>query len=1165
MCHRMKLILFSLAFATTGMLIIPRPIAGQGILHRNRKVIDKSHQIVTVKQLAALIDDLDEELFEEGMIGMKAPDVWGQNRMTKYRAEYEKEMADQVNKFTVTLNAAIRRADTAVLTSATSIGAAIQPRAAAGRRGGAASSATAAPSTTVVVPAAPGGTAQPLLDSISALLNRNATNLPQLPTALLPTDAIELEPKIGLDERDDYLKHLQELRRTNSGDDLTDAPGYGLYLIRMPISLLPGPEVRKGHGATVTVEAKHMLSPDLLPTTFRDITIMDTAYQIHPILLKLIHNIPISDPNTMTVAAAPTTQLHSKNSGLQSPDDRSFVDNGASGGNSNGIMSTIPFSESPDIYGVDEQAVLLDAINKELADGYRHDPSILSWLINGLGHAHRYMREQARNGMLTDMFSTARFQQLDNLVQQRNYVALAEWRRQFIDELVIRRNGWNYTPGMKYDIKQYKRATDVFIYALMVQSVLVDRQLKHDIDVISQQKGCACEDLNNLTFYDLLPSPEAREAFNTYVRCKWPIHVFAIDPAVEQQNHLDLFSARSEFQAALAVGIASGNLNFDQATKFARRLETDLETIGLNRTAIGYGAGESTFGWQFYPRIQTPPTPGNVRRIAGLIAGTSYNQSYIAKNRFIEPGPRECVALVVAPNFVPSIHFTSFGNWFEYVGKHANQKFDTADVLEFSRKLQTAKNALNQVCDSGDYRPGEIARLSDRLAQLEAKLPSQDYRVPLPYEGDLLGSEVFNSSGTRLFPRLLSWFGEPAQVGKPSTIFMLGTSFSVHETQVIAGGVPAADMKLISRNVMEITIKADARPIQTRDGRLIFDVHIATPNGISNHLFVEANPPPPTTPAPAFGYAIKTSELSISYGVTNRVEGVPAQPGVAGVIDSTPDQIVLSWLEPVGLAPDKVKIEFKFPNLSPIEIVDLKPNAKGQIVIANATLDQLTNDILIRLHHTAVTFDPIRNPTPLKPITTTSIVVTPTTGTHAERGVAASGSLTVSFTPLALPTKPVVVVPSGTPQIAPSADRDSKTTDSPQTEPSTPDDTVPPPVQDAPPQAIPPSTLYLPNSSTGASSASRGLLETLTRTSTQPGKFFVPDQPVMKPAQVGSAISRNARILSPRSSRPIMPAIPNSGSALAARVATTLRDPAIVKSSTTGQARTTGKPTRNEN
>ena len=43
-----------------------------------------------------------------------------------------------------------------------------------------------------------------------------------------------------LDEHSNYLNHLNQLRRINAGDDLADRPGYGLYLVRIPVTLSPG-------------------------------------------------------------------------------------------------------------------------------------------------------------------------------------------------------------------------------------------------------------------------------------------------------------------------------------------------------------------------------------------------------------------------------------------------------------------------------------------------------------------------------------------------------------------------------------------------------------------------------------------------------------------------------------------------------------------------------------------------------------------------------------------------------------------------------------------------------------------------------------------------------------------------------------------------------------
>ena len=55
-----------------------------------------------------------------------------------------------------------------------------------------------------------------------------------------------LEPTVYLDELKDYQDHLNEIRRINMGDDIADSAGYGLYLIRMPVSIQPGECTRQG-------------------------------------------------------------------------------------------------------------------------------------------------------------------------------------------------------------------------------------------------------------------------------------------------------------------------------------------------------------------------------------------------------------------------------------------------------------------------------------------------------------------------------------------------------------------------------------------------------------------------------------------------------------------------------------------------------------------------------------------------------------------------------------------------------------------------------------------------------------------------------------------------------------------------------------------------------
>ena len=41
-----------------------------------------------------MIDELDRIMTANGTIGVKSPDVWGQDRLAKFRSEYETQMAD---------------------------------------------------------------------------------------------------------------------------------------------------------------------------------------------------------------------------------------------------------------------------------------------------------------------------------------------------------------------------------------------------------------------------------------------------------------------------------------------------------------------------------------------------------------------------------------------------------------------------------------------------------------------------------------------------------------------------------------------------------------------------------------------------------------------------------------------------------------------------------------------------------------------------------------------------------------------------------------------------------------------------------------------------------------------------------------------------------------
>ena len=330
-----KVVCRAIAIMTIISVLVPPNRSRAGVIETILSCFGDNGEPLTLRQVASLVDCIDHELYRKGMIGIKAPDVWGQNRMTMYRSEFEKQMAGNLGKFQVILQAAQRRSDTAVLTSATSLANTVAAANTAKASNGHKLPTLPATPTVIIPPATttqagltfstPGGTlAPPSAGSGSAsgggtgggssssggadaespddqlaaiskrldLLQSNVLTLPKNIVSLATKEGqpgVGLEPTLRLDEEARYINHLHQLRRINSGDDLTDMAGYGLYLLRMPVSLMPGPDTFKGKGAMVTMEARHELTVDLLENTFRDVAVLDVTYALTQIINEDLH------------------------------------------------------------------------------------------------------------------------------------------------------------------------------------------------------------------------------------------------------------------------------------------------------------------------------------------------------------------------------------------------------------------------------------------------------------------------------------------------------------------------------------------------------------------------------------------------------------------------------------------------------------------------------------------------------------------------------------------------------------------------------------------------------------------------------------------------------------------------------------------------------------
>jgi hypothetical protein len=374
-------------------------------------------------------------------------------------------------------------------------------------------------------------------------------------------------------------------------------------------------------------------------------------------------------------------------------------------------------------------------------------------------------------------------------------------------------------------------------WATLVEAALLTEQLVQDMHEAAAARGCACGPGGWLPYFLPEPPPEARQAFNDYVRCRWPIHVFALDPVVEEQNIADTFSGRREMQLAMSLAFVSGRLSARNMMRYARRIEFDFATVDLNGTAVGFSHGDDTFGWRFYPRFQSPDIESNTTVLFRdlLVGGPS--KDALLRQRRLEPGMRECVAIVIMPSFVPYATLHTSSNWFKLTNPE-RKELDSTQAMRLSKLVKEIQTCAGNVGDANCYRDGDFDRLLHKGRQLEARLPLQSTMVQIPYENTLGGFAMFNTGVTDLAPELTGWYGSPSiNPAQPTTLFLVGNHFSVHQTRVIAGGQPVTDTEMLSRQVIKVVIPPG--PILLGDaGQQFVDVHLATPYGVTQHLLI---------------------------------------------------------------------------------------------------------------------------------------------------------------------------------------------------------------------------------------------------------------------------------------------------------------------------------------
>ena len=467
---------------------------------------------------------------------------------------------------------------------------------------------------------------------------------------------------------------------------------------------------------------------------------------------------------------------------------------------------------------------------------------------------------------------------------------------------------------------------EALAWAIIVESALLEYQLEHDMKESAGLKGCQLIDLppEQRDFYLPEPSREAREAFKRYVECRWPIHVFALDPAAWQQNLASTFSMRREMQLALSLAFVNGRISANNMMQYARRIEFDFSTVDLNGTAVGFSHGNETFGWRFYPRFQTPDVDNNLTVFFRDQLWGGPNKNVFLHQRRLEPGIRECYAVVIMPSFVPYADLNVSTNWFSLINPQ-RKELTTQYAVRLSNQVKAIENYAPCVVDRESYRDGEWDRMKEKAKQLETRLPLQSAKVQVPYENTLGGFAMFNTGVTDLAPELIGWYGcSSVNPNAATTVFLVGNHFSVHSTVVIAGGQPVAPaaQQLLSRQVVQVTIPQN--PLLVGDAAEKFvDVQIATPYGVTQHLLIPAVVPPKAddTPLPSTqpaGTAVQsiawnpaTFTIAFSYsgtGIVSPAGGTtpPLPP------NSRPASVLIQQGDVDGTKYDVVDVTLKF-------------------------------------------------------------------------------------------------------------------------------------------------------------------------------------------------------------------------------------------------------------
>ncbi len=823
-------------------------------------------------RLASELTAIEDELRRDGTVSLKTPDVWGDGSLTFFIQEYERLMAKDIkDDFKAELQGFIGRSDQLALQSTTALGIAA---------GGA-------------------GVSPPTLtidNTSSNTVSNDAVGRPPVSFGDKTTGealGLALEPTEFTRQHSVFINFNQALRRRNMVGDNARAPGYAVYKFRIPVSVLPGRETSQGHAAVVNLRARLVIDEAHLREMFPRLVIAEAVDYCGPktLFATMDTAVPSQQGPRMQLYGAPTAPP-------RVPLDAQEI-------------------LSRHIHNVAEVAKQYFFPEEELRTSkpYRDSRKLAdlrAFLFNYYEQIHlELMDRRAYETLAANLSDLDKPKTWPHAIQTAIGGTFPQCSscRDCVDASGACRKSGTYSAAFIlcwFSLQTHENMKQIF------QS-LKEQQLISDEDY---------EQVNSnfvIFFHPDRSREESVRLWREMIEHTFPVHVFALDPELDEQNIYDSFERRRLLQLALAINIANGGFGLEQRLKLSRQLELEMASIDLNRTIVGFTHGNDTFGWYFRPRLQSPPTESNnIAAAMRTLWSTGPTEHYDLKHRELEPGIRECEAIIVLPSIATRVAFDVTTNW-ERLTKPGATKRSYEEMISLGQRLHQLKFDAVRVRDQDCFRPGDYERMLSRIEQMDKMLSMQSLTVDIPFEYEVAAADLFSKGNAHLKPELRDFYGleylEPD--GEAAFVFVTGKNFHPTLTHAIVGGSEShsidestdgtrADVEVVSRQLLRVKIKELNGNLSKEAG---FVLRVATPAGISNGLLISRTPEPPSESAePALfhlkdvaDWQAKASGTGVKIVASCRKVKIAAERKTAlAVMDKTADIILTFSIEREG-------------------------------------------------------------------------------------------------------------------------------------------------------------------------------------------------------------------------------------------------------------------------